>query len=136
MHHTREDRNKHLEFIQTTIHRMATNSFILKGWSVTLISGIIALSLTTSATNFIYLAFIPALTFWGLDAFYLRQERLYRKLYDSVRKNTSKKIEPFSLDTNVIKKDVKNWWCTLFSTSILALHFTIIVILIIIALCK
>ena|SRR3990167_1715937 len=95
----KEDRNKHLEFIQNAINRMASNSFILKGWSVTLITGIIALSLTTSTTKFIYLAYIPTLAFWGLDAYYLRQEKLFRELYDYVRAKEIKNIEPFSLNT-------------------------------------
>ena len=35
---------KHLEFIQGIITRMANNSFMLKGWAVTLVAGIFALS--------------------------------------------------------------------------------------------
>lgn len=34
----------HLEMIQGVINRMARNSFALKGWAVTLVAGIFALS--------------------------------------------------------------------------------------------
>ena len=39
-----EQKIKHLEFIQTTINRMAGNSFLLKGWTVTLTGGLLALT--------------------------------------------------------------------------------------------
>jgi hypothetical protein len=34
-----ESELKHLEFIQGVIARLANNSFLLKGWSVTLVAG-------------------------------------------------------------------------------------------------
>lgn len=79
------DRQKHLEMIQHVIERMARCSFLLKGWSVTLVAGLFALAATGSKTSYIYLAYFPAVAFWGLDAYYLWQERLFRALYDQVR---------------------------------------------------
>lgn len=39
-----EQKMKHLELIQEVIKRMANNSFLLKGWTVTLVTGILALA--------------------------------------------------------------------------------------------
>ena len=39
-----ENKIKHLEMVQDVIKRMASNSFILKGWAVTLVAGIMALA--------------------------------------------------------------------------------------------
>jgi hypothetical protein len=39
-----EAKMRHLEMIQAIITRMASNSFMLKGWAVTLVSGIFVLS--------------------------------------------------------------------------------------------
>jgi len=39
---------KHLEMLQVVISRMAANSFILKGWTVTLVAGNFVLSSTDS----------------------------------------------------------------------------------------
>ncbi|MEN9503463.1 MAG: hypothetical protein RI964_2748 [Pseudomonadota bacterium] len=36
------DRLKHLEMLQQVITRMASNSFLIKGWSITLISALLA----------------------------------------------------------------------------------------------
>ena len=117
---------KHLEFIQNIINRMSNNSFILKGWSLTLVTGIIGFSLVNSISHLISLALIPALIFWGLDAYYLWQERLFRKLYDRVRGSKNKYIEPFSLNTKSVKKYVNNWLITAFSPTIILFHGAII----------
>lgn len=38
-----ENKIEHLKMVQNTISRMSTNSFNLKGWSITLITGLVAL---------------------------------------------------------------------------------------------
>ena len=35
-----ESKLKHLEMIQAVINRMASNSFVFKGWSVSIIAGL------------------------------------------------------------------------------------------------
>lgn len=76
-----ENKLKHLEMIQGIINRMASNSFALKGWSVTLVAGIFALSSKDANEIYFLIAYIPIIVFWFLDAYYLLQERLFRSLY-------------------------------------------------------
>ena len=66
-----EKRHKHLEFIQIIITRMAVNSFLLKGWTITLIAGAFALSTKDSDHRYIVIAYFPIVIFWILDAYYL-----------------------------------------------------------------
>lgn len=73
------------KIIQEVIKKMGNNSFLLKGWSITLI--VACLISEKYARNNLYLCFIPTIVFWGLDAYFLRQERLYRSLYNWVIKN-------------------------------------------------
>jgi len=80
-----DNKLKHLEFVQNVISRMAANSFLLKGWSVTLVAAIFALATKDGNPSLLPVAYLPAFVFWFLDAYFLRQERLYRKLYDEVR---------------------------------------------------
>ena len=87
-----ENKRKHLEMIQGVVNRLSTNSFLLKGWSVVLVSALFALSAPDSRIAFVYLAYIPAIIFLGLDGFFLWQEQLFRKLYDQVRANAQRKI--------------------------------------------
>lgn len=92
-----ENKFKHLEMIQGVITRMNTNSFMLKGWAVTLVAGIFALASKETNEFYFLIAFIPVIIFWGLDAYYLLQERLYRALYNYVRKLEEKDID-FSMN--------------------------------------
>jgi len=77
-----DSRIKHLEMIQNVTMRMASNSFMLKGWAVTLVAGTFFLSARESNTLLYLVAFLPILLFWFLDSYYLQLERKYRKLYE------------------------------------------------------
>ena len=91
---------RHLEMIQSIISRMATNSFALKGWAVSLVAGIFVLSGKETDKLFFLIAYIPIVVFWLLDGYYLQQERLYRMLYEKVRKQKEEEID-FNMDTSV-----------------------------------
>jgi len=120
-----EDAAKHLEIIQSVITRMATNSFLLKGWRVTLTAALFALAAKDSNLKFVLVALLPVLSFWGLDAYYLRQERLFRKLYDELRlasREEAKKVEPFTMSTTRYVPDVQTWFRTLWSSTVITLH--------------
>lgn len=120
---------KHLDIVQAVIARMANNSFLLKGWSITLVAALFALAEKDSNINFAVLALFPALSFWGLDAFYLRQERLFRQLYadicSSINSESSDLI-PFSLETGKYAKSVDSWLHTLFAPTVVVLHGTVV----------
>ena len=103
-----EKKLKHLEMLQAIINRLAGNSFLLKGWCVTLVSAILALAAKDSNTDFILVAYYPVLMFWILDGYFLRQERLFRKLYDEVRVKNEADID-FSMETSHLKDSVKSW---------------------------
>ena len=131
MKYEQDDKKTHLEFLQLAINRMASNSFILKGWNITLIVGLFALTLKDLSSSYLYLAILPAFAFWGLDAYYLRQEKLFRELYDSIRKTKRKDIDPYSLNTQSVKCNVKNWFCTLFSPTVILLHGSVILFIVV-----
>lgn len=136
-----EDTTKHLEFVQGVIARMGSNSFLLKGWTVTLTSALFALAAKDARPLFVLVALFPALSFWGLDAYYLRQERLFRKLYDDLRlmaQDRSRKADPYSLSTEPYRKDVAGWFWTLWATTVIAVHgivFVTILTVLIVAFC-
>lgn len=104
-----ENKHKHLEFLQGTINRMAGNLFLLKGWTITLIAALFALSAKDTNKAFVLTAYFPALVFWVLDGYFLSQERKYRSLYDHVRKLEERQID-FSMDTSPFKNEFRNTW--------------------------
>ncbi len=114
-----EAKIRHLEMIQEVISRMAGNSFSLKGWAVTLVAGIFALSGTVAGKVSYLIAFMPIFIFWVLDAFYLSKERAYRALYRHVSQSKENEID-FSMDTRPFSgKENKLWRCMLSATELL-----------------
>lgn len=93
-----ENKHKHLEFIQNAINRIAGNSSLLKGWTVTLVSAIFALAQKDANRAYLLVTILPGLIFWFLDGYFLRQEKLFRKLYDHVRLLDEDQID-FSMNT-------------------------------------
>lgn len=112
-----ENKIKHLEMVQGIITRMNSNSFMLKGWAVTLVAGIFALASKDTKEFYFLIAFIPVVTFWGLDAYYLLQERLYRALYKYISELDELDID-FSMNTNRTEflENEKNTFCSCFKS--------------------
>jgi hypothetical protein len=71
-------KEKHLEFTQGVINRMGQNSFLIKGWTVTLVSALFALAAKDANQKFVIVAYFPTIAFWLLDSYYLYQERLFK----------------------------------------------------------
>jgi hypothetical protein len=105
-----EDRRKHLELIQNAISRMAGNLFYLRGWSVTIIGGVLAILSTQKdkAVPFpVVVLLVLTFMFWMYDGYFLSLERKYRDLYEKVRTMADKDVD-FSMDVSEFSKLKKN----------------------------
>jgi hypothetical protein len=123
-------RLKHLKFIQQATTRMASNSFLVKGWSVTLLSAIFAIAASKDGLHrMIWIGLLPLITFWMLDAIFLRQERLYRKLWDHLRVGTQEAQTDFSMDTSVATTEVGSWVQACFSKTLGLFHGALAIVL-------
>lgn len=98
---------KEIDLIEDCIKRMASNSFLLKGWAVTVISALIGLTAKTDNWKFgSIITILVCLSFWYLDATYLKLERLYKRKYNWVIKNRpANKEYAFNLNPSE-----KNMW--------------------------
>lgn len=128
-----EAKFKHLEMIQGIINRMAGNSFLLKGWSVTLISALFALAAKDSNQFFLYLSYFPCVAFWSLDGYFLWQERMYRKLYQKVTLMTPESID-FDMNATKFQDKVDSWFSTCFSVTLRLFHGVILGVIVLITL--
>lgn len=120
---------KEVEVIQGIINRMAFNSFLIKGWAITLV--VVAL-LLKGAKYQVWIAFIPLLVFWFLDAYFLWQERMYRKLYDWVitsRLQTDENL--FNMNAYRFKDEVQSKLRIMFSITLGWFYGSIAVLIII-----
>lgn len=87
------DRENYLNMIQDIIKRMADNSFAMKNWCIAVSSGLFGINTWKEENWKAYLLLlIPIIMFWYLDSYYLRQERLFRGVYDRVRKMSDDEI--------------------------------------------
>lgn len=126
-----DNKQKHLEFLQGAINRMAGNLFLLKGWTVTLIAALFALSAKDANQIYAVIAYYPLLIFWVLDGYFLSQERCFRSLYDHVRKLDESKID-FSMDTRAFKHEYRNTWLgAMFSRTLLVYYVALAIVLLI-----
>ena len=123
-----ENKRKHLEFIQAVLSRMAGNLFFLRGWTITLIAALLALFAKGTNSNYIvYFLIVLTFVFWILDGYFLSQERLYRDLYNHVRKLKEGEID-FSMDTSEYKKYKKNTLIySMFSSTLLIFYLPLII---------
>lgn len=123
---------KHVELVQGVINRMAGNSFLLKGWTVTLVAGLFALAASGGNWAYSALALLPSLSFWWLDAYCLRQERLFRKLHDAVRREELQD-DLYSMNTATYANDVQGQLRIAFSTSVVWLHGVVVAMVVAVA---
>ena len=126
-----ENKVAHLEMIQRVITRMASNSFLIKRWSVTLVAALFALTAVNMNVLFTCLAFFPIFMFWALDAYFLRQEKLFQKLYDHVR--LSDRVD-FSMDTRPFEEQVAGIFGVVWSVTLQLFHGTITIVVILVTL--
>lgn len=118
---------KHLEMIQNIITRMAQNSFMIKGWTITLVAAMFAF-VPKTVTVFIPIALAPILMFMFLDSYFLQLERRYRSYYDLVCSKDEEDID-FSLKICKECKTAENsFWKCLFSKSILFFYDFILLV--------
>ncbi|HEX3652377.1 MAG TPA: hypothetical protein VHU18_06095 [Rhizomicrobium sp.] len=115
-----EAKIKHLEFVQNAIARMAGNSFLLKGWAITITGALIALSFKEIDTRYVLVSGVALLFFWLLDAYYLSRERRFVNLYEHVRKQNERDVE-FSMDARGFSKR-SHWLRCAVSTTLLLFY--------------
>lgn len=96
-----ENKRLHIQMIENIINRMSSNSFLIKGWSLTILGGLITVYLANINKPMSYLILLLCLffclIFWISDTFYLREERCFRNLYEIVRKKDEENID-FSME--------------------------------------
>ncbi len=120
------NKHAHLDMIQGVINRLSHNSFLLKGWSVVLVSAMFALSANDSNPTFIFLAYFPAFAFWALDGYFLKLERSFRALFNHVRLIEDEENIDFSMDISKVEEHVAPWPKVIVSRTLLIFHGVIV----------
>lgn len=126
-----DQRIKHLEMLQAVIGRLGNDSFLVKGWAVTVAGVFFGFAVNKEDVGLAVASVLPTLLFWGLDTYFLRAERLFRALYDQVRKRAAE-VEPFFMAATATsfvgalppgqQRDAGSWRKTLWSGTLLTFY--------------
>jgi hypothetical protein len=118
---------KHLEFIQNVILRMNNNSFLIKGWAITLISALFALASKDASRNYAMVSYIVIPVFWILDGFLISNERKFRALHKKVSLQSDDSID-FNMDTTSFNDKNRTWIMGIFSKTLILFYGISIVV--------
>jgi hypothetical protein len=127
-----ERKLKHLEFLQLVITRMNVNSFLVKGWAVTLVAAMFAFSAKDANSRYGLITLFTTVIFWVLDGYYLSIERQYRKLYDEIRLKDESDID-FSMDTRKYASGYGSWISGVFALTHVVFYITVLSLCIVIS---
>lgn len=119
---------KHLDYIHNTINRMSNNSFIIKGWTISVISIIFIFSDDEKNGDFLLISSVAVVIFWYLNGFFLQQERKFRALYDKVRELSENDVD-FSMSTDEFKKGKYHLISGIFGKTIWPLYVAILIMI-------
>jgi hypothetical protein len=120
------ERLKHLEFLQAVITRHANTSFVIKGWSLTIVSAFFGFSVAQRSVGLSLVVFLPVLGFAWLDGYFVKQERLFRHLYEAAIAPETR-IPMFAMDTQEFKAEDKvRWGAVVQSAPFWVFHGTIL----------
>lgn len=103
---------KHLEFIQAAISRMANNSSLFKGWTVTIAAALSAFAAIESRAALLSIAIVSTVMFWAMDGYYLWLERGFINLHKQVAVKNENEID-FSMQidkTHAFGRWLKTCW--------------------------
>lgn len=126
----KEEKIKHLEFIQNIISRMNTNSFQIKGITATIVSALLAISLSEKSIDFLIISIFPIIIFWLLDSYYLSQERKFIGLYNDIINDQENKYKIFKMDISKYKTGKFKFFNVLFSKTIIGFYLVTLIIII------
>jgi hypothetical protein len=129
---------KEIDLIQGCINRMSQNSFMLKGWALTVFAGVTAFTKgenLSSLLTIIFTMIVPYTCFWLLDSFFLQTEKKYRRLYHQVitKRKLGNLEGQFDLNPNQVETEC--YLKSLFSLTLLVFYgipiFSCIIVLVI-----
>ncbi len=122
-----EKKLKHLDFIQLVITRMNVNSFLIKGWAVTIVAAMFAFAAKDANAKYVFIPVLTSLVFWMLDGYYLSLERQYRCLYDKVRELDESSID-LSMNASMFNNDRNTWLYSSFTLSLVIFYITLLML--------
>lgn len=105
---------------------MATNSFLFKGWAITIAAALSGFAAVDSKHGLMVIALVSTLMFWGLDGYYLWLERSFVALYQLVAAKADDAIN-FSMQIDK-SHAVCTWFKTLWRPHLVVFYGSILAV--------
>lgn len=99
-----EERIAYLQMIESIIDRMSNKSGNIKGFAVSIVAGVTALSFKETTPYVLVLSFMTIFIFLWLDLYYLGMERKYKYFYKQVC--NGRKVD-FNLSSDLKESEIK-----------------------------
>lgn len=110
---------------------MNVNSFLIKGWAVTLVAALFAFAAKDTDIKYVLITYISTPVFWILDGYYLSIERQYRELYDVVRQKSENDID-FDLNARPYNNWSNGWLSCIVSRTLFIFYGVLVLITILV----
>jgi hypothetical protein len=124
---------KHLEMIQAVVARLGGNGFLVKGWAITIAGAFLAFAVNREEYGLALAALAPTFLFWLLDTSFLRNERLFRNLFDRVRNGLEPPFYMGATSPSYVERikeeeeeDISSRWRTFWRETLLLFYGAII----------
>ena len=92
-----DDERLYLQFLQSNIARMNTNSAQAKGWCIAIVAALLAIFAETKNILFIWICLVPIVLFCILDALYLQQEHKFVGMYNDFIRGTESRPKVYEM---------------------------------------
>lgn len=115
-----DERAKHLGMIQDVVERMAMAAAWMKRLAIVVVGGAAAVATKNgngNAGDLPVLAVILVAIFWLMDARYHQQERWFRDVFESVRKEPYSQCPDFRINPDHEIRGARGMWPSMFTWS-------------------
>jgi len=110
----RDLKSENLQMIERVVARMSQYDFVIKGWAVTIMTGLAAISFAQKNGSLLLLDIIPIVAFWLLGAYYSNIERAFKELFNAV--SVADSVPVLSMETKQYRR------FSSYASSIFAVH--------------
>lgn len=116
----------HLKLLVDLLDMVNRSDVYAKRWAVSFTAVFIALATQQPGLRVAYLAVLPIVLLWFIDAQNYRKEHLLRKLYDRVRRLPEEQID-FSIDINSLPESRRSTFSWMLNSSAFTFYGAMIV---------
>lgn len=130
----REGKIEYLQMLQEPIGRMSTISAVFKGFTATIVAGVVTVARSNMNILMILVSFLLILAFAILDIYYLKLERKFRYIFNQVRldKHDIDFSMQITLNSDEIVLAKAGVWECIKSPSIYLFYLIMIIVLILV----